>query len=70
MSRNPIVIGLRCVIYSAIEMFENHPISCIPVVDGSGVPVGILSWRDIFKAIKRNKPKIDRREAWWGRAGA
>ncbi len=58
MSREPISLGQNESIYSAIEMFENNVISCIPVVDDSGRPVGILSWRDIFKAIKRRNPNV------------
>ena len=37
------------------EVFNQHNISCIPVVNESGKPVGVLSWRDIFKAIEQNK---------------
>ncbi len=39
-------------ISEAIEIFNNHDISCIPVVDDKNKPVGIISWRDIIKAIK------------------
>ncbi len=39
-------------ISDAIEIFNNHDISCIPVVDDKNKPVGIISWRDIIKAIK------------------
>ncbi len=39
-------------ISDAIEIFNNHNISCIPVVDDKNKPVGIISWRDIIKAIK------------------
>ncbi len=39
-------------ISEAIEIFNNYDISCIPVVDDESKPVGIVSWRDIIKAIK------------------
>ncbi len=39
-------------ISDAIEIFNNHDVSCIPVVDDKNKPVGIISWRDILKAIK------------------
>jgi acetoin utilization protein AcuB len=55
MSRNPVSIHQDESIYTAIEIFEKNNISCIPVVDGNQVPVGILSWRDIFKAIKKKE---------------
>ena len=38
-------------IAEAIEIFNNYDISCIPVVDDESKPVGIVSWRDIIKAI-------------------
>ncbi len=55
MSRNPITIGKDESLFAAIDIFEKHSISCIPVVDSEQHPIGILSWRDIFKAIKRTK---------------
>ena len=39
-------------ISDVIEIFNNHDVSCIPVVDDNDKPVGIISWRDILKAIK------------------
>ena len=39
-------------ISEAIEIFNSYDISCIPVVDDKNKPVGIVSWRDIIKAIK------------------
>ena len=39
-------------ISDVIEIFNNHDVSCIPVVDDKDKPVGIISWRDILKAIK------------------
>ncbi len=54
MTRKPIFIRESNKIRDAIDIFVNNNISCIPVVDKNDVPVGILSWRDIFKAITRN----------------
>lgn len=56
MTRKPITIGKDDSLFAAIDIFETHLISCIPVVDSEQHPIGILSWRDIFKAIKRTKP--------------
>ncbi|MGR3293648.1 MAG: CBS domain-containing protein [Candidatus Scalindua sp.] len=39
-------------ISEAIEIFNNHDFSCIPVVDDNDKPVGIISWRDIIKAVR------------------
>jgi acetoin utilization protein AcuB len=51
MSRNPRVLTEAASIFDAIELFNNHPISCIPVVDEEQRPIGILSWRDVLRAI-------------------
>ena len=53
MSRQPITLPPEASLWDAIELFRQHSISCIPVVDKFDRPVGILSWRDIFKALKR-----------------
>ncbi len=52
MSRAPIHVTPGESINRAIEIFQQHDISCIPVVDEEDVPVGIVSWRDILRAIK------------------
>jgi acetoin utilization protein AcuB len=57
MARKPITLGPNAGIYRAIEIFNNHKISCIPVVDDEHKPVGIISWRDILKAIEAKRGK-------------
>jgi acetoin utilization protein AcuB len=51
MSRNPITLAVGANIYTAIDIFVNKAISCIPVLDAGNKPVGIISWRDILKAM-------------------
>ncbi|MFT5713194.1 MAG: acetoin utilization protein AcuB [Glaciecola sp.] len=51
LSRKPITLTPMAGIYDAIDIFNNHSISCIPVVDEAQKPVGLISWRDILKAI-------------------
>ncbi len=51
MTRKPVTLGPNAGIYDAIEIFNNHDISCIPVVDNEHKPVGIISWRDILKTL-------------------
>ena len=42
-------------IFDAIDIFNHTQMSCIPIIDENNHPVGILSWRDIMKALgKRN----------------
>lgn len=55
MSRKPISIKPDANIYKALEIFEQHNVSCIPVIDDDAIPVGIISWRDIVKALLKAK---------------
>lgn len=55
MTRKPICIAPETQIYDAIAVFNKHGLSCLPVTDIEHKPVGVLSWRDIFKAIESNK---------------
>lgn len=55
MSRKPITISPQASIQDAIVLFNMHAISCIPVTDESNKLLGIISWRDIFKALTKNK---------------
>ncbi|MEA1949939.1 MAG: CBS domain-containing protein [Planctomycetota bacterium] len=51
MTRKLVTLGADASVYDAIEIFNRHNISCIPVVDDDRRPVGIISWRDILKAL-------------------
>jgi len=57
MTRKLVTLSLKTSIYDAIEIFNSHKISCIPVVDEENKPVGIISWRDILKAIEAKRGK-------------
>ena len=52
MTRKPVVLRQNARIVDAIEIFKNKKISCIPVVDDHFKPIGIISWRDILKALE------------------
>jgi acetoin utilization protein AcuB len=54
VSRNPVTLGRNAEIQEAIEIFNSHSISCIPVVDAELKPVGIVSWRDILKSLAQS----------------
>jgi acetoin utilization protein AcuB len=55
MTRKPVTLGPDAGIHEAIGIFNHHNISCIPIVDGECKPVGIISWRDILKAIESSR---------------
>lgn len=56
MSRKPICIEENKSVHDAITLFLENNISCIPVIDTNNTPIGIISWRDILKQIKKPKP--------------
>ncbi len=51
MTRKPVTLGPEASVHDAIAIFNQHNISCIPVIDEDRRPVGIISWRDILKAL-------------------
>lgn len=52
MSRQPITLRPEAAIADAIDLFLAHQVSCIPIVDEQFRPVGIVSWRDILRAMR------------------
>jgi acetoin utilization protein AcuB len=51
MSRHLITIAVDATVIEAIRMFVNEKISCLPVLNLDGSVAGILTWRDILRAI-------------------
>lgn len=51
MTRKPISLDENATLKEAVEVFNTHKISCIPIVNKEKKPVGIVSWRDIMKEL-------------------
>ncbi len=51
MTRSPISLHPQASLQDAVNVFNTHRISCIPIVTVDGQPVGMVSWRDILKAL-------------------
>jgi acetoin utilization protein AcuB len=51
MSRKPITLREDATLGDAVDLFLNHHISCIPIVDAGFRPVGVVSWRDVIKKM-------------------
>lgn len=51
MSTELVVLGGNATVGDAVDIFNQHMISCIPVVGDANKVLGIVSWRDILKAI-------------------
>ena len=57
MTRKPITLPSSADVYEAISLFNIHSISCIPILNEKGGPIGIVSWRDILRTIEVNYNK-------------
>ncbi|WJG09435.1 CBS domain-containing protein [Aliiglaciecola sp. LCG003] len=55
MTRKLITIDAEKGMFHAIQLFNRHKISCLPVVNSDNKPIGILSWRDILYFIEKNQ---------------
>jgi len=50
MTSKLITLHADAAISDAVNLFNTHKISCIPVVDNDFKPLGIVSWRDLLRA--------------------
>ena len=55
MTRKPITLPPEAAITDAVNLLISRSISCIPIVDEHFKPVGIVSWRDVMKALAAKK---------------
>ena len=51
MTRKPVTISVDGTVLEAIRSLMDEKVSCLPVLDKDGSVAGILTWRDILKAI-------------------
>lgn len=51
MTRRPVTLPPEATVADALQVFLEHRVSCIPVVGPELRAVGILSWRDVLKAL-------------------
>ena len=49
MTRKPVTLPPEATLGDAVKVFLEHRVSCIPVVDATFKPIGIVSWRDLLK---------------------
>ena len=54
MTRKPVTLHEDDDLRMAIALFDQFGLSCLPVLNDEGRPIGILSWRDIIKAMAAN----------------
>jgi acetoin utilization protein AcuB len=51
MTHRLVTLHPDAAISDAVNLFNTHKISCIPIVDNQLRPLGIVSWRDLLKAV-------------------
>jgi acetoin utilization protein AcuB len=50
MTRKPVTLPAEATLGDAVKVFLENRVSCIPVVDATFKPIGIVSWRDLLKS--------------------
>ena len=51
MTRHPFTLRPHSSVREAAGLLLRNRISCVPIVDGDFKPVGIVSWRDLLRAL-------------------
>jgi acetoin utilization protein AcuB len=59
MRRKPVSLQPQAKVMDAIHLFNSEGVSCIPVVDSNNRPQGIISWRDIIRALDRTDKRTE-----------
>lgn len=59
MTRQPYTVNESASLHEAIAVIHDHNVSCVPVVSSGGRVVGILTWRDILRALMRVRRSAD-----------
>ena len=52
MKRDPIVATLETTVMAAIDQLRAHRINCLPVVDGGGTMLGIVTTTDLLGTLR------------------
>ena len=61
MNRDLVTLTSNSSLLTVIQTFNSHNISCIPIIDEQQRPLGIVSWRDVFRLLenKLSEKKAD-----------
>lgn len=55
MSRQLVTLTETATLNDAIHVFNAFNISCIPIVDHNNRPRGLITWRDVMRAMEPSK---------------
>lgn len=59
MSHNLFTLSPESTFFDAVNLFHEHTISCIPIVDEEKFIKGIVSWRDLMKVIIQRQKYLE-----------
>lgn len=51
MTHDPITVSPELPIIEAVQVMHDKGLSCVPVVNNEGQPLGILTWRDLVRIM-------------------
>ena len=54
MTRKPLTLAPDATVTDAVQLISDYNVSCIPIVSESNRPLGVLTWRDIFKVLAQS----------------
>jgi len=59
MSRDIVTTLPTIGIYDVVLKFDDHKLTCLPIVDEQNKPIGIITWRDILAILaKQHRAKM------------
>ncbi|WP_448546745.1 CBS domain-containing protein [Thalassotalea fusca] len=51
MSRDLVTATVNTTLNEAVLLFHDNHVSCLPIINQEGEPIGIITWRDILRLI-------------------
>lgn len=55
MSYHPVTVRASCTLQEAIQLMLARGVSCLPVTTSDGEILGVLTWKDVFRAFLDSK---------------
>jgi acetoin utilization protein AcuB len=55
MSRRPVTVAEQASVEDAVSLLLENDVSCLPVVSRGDAVVGIVTWKDVLKALFHDK---------------
>ncbi|RMH37222.1 MAG: CBS domain-containing protein [Nitrospirae bacterium] len=59
MTRNPVVVSKETPLRTAAQILLERQISCLPVIGPDKEILGIITWKDLLRALMNSQPSSD-----------